>query len=213
MRTFLCGIAALALVQTAFATVELRLTDTVTSTVVTITDPGTGVVNLNAAVGNWDLDLTGGAASAPGMINMDLTSLNATSTSSGSLKIEFTEWGNTVPAQGFKLKGSGSLVSGVGTSTISAWFDNGDVPYGHASLIGSLGPFDTDYLASISALGPGVPLYSLTEQVTLTSGVGGVRWSTDSSLTAVPEPAAVVLLGSLLVLCTSKLRRMVVRSW
>ncbi|MBV8132819.1 MAG: PEP-CTERM sorting domain-containing protein, partial [Alphaproteobacteria bacterium] len=41
--------------------------------------------------------------------------------------------------------------------------------------------------------------YSLTEDLVLTAGSGGVKWSTDSSIAPAPEPASLTLLGSALV--------------
>jgi hypothetical protein len=107
------------------------------------------------------------------------------------------------------LASSGHIVTGSGTALIQGWVDNTNTIFGEslAGLIGSLGPFSGAYIQSVTGGPTGVPLYSLTEAVTLTAGSSGVTWSTDSSIAPVPEPAAVALFGSVLLLCASKLRR------
>jgi hypothetical protein len=213
MRMFFCGIVALALAQSAFATIEVTLTDTkgtaATGDDVTVVLSGAAAHLYGGTVGDWTVSFLTSVKSA-GIVTMDLSSIDSASTAAGSLIIQFTETDIATAAQAFALTASGHLVSGAGTAAMAAWYDNNNTPYGTGSLIGSLGPFSAIYGASVSGGSSGVPLYSLTEQVTLTAAAGGVEWSTDTSVSSVPEPAAVILLGSMLVLCTSKLRRKLV---
>jgi len=96
------------------------------------------------------------------------------------------------------LTASGQIFSGSGTATYNAYFDAGNTDFAKTTLIGTLGPFSGLYATSTTrAVTAGTP-YSLTEDLVLTAGASGVRWSTDSSITYVPEPASLTLLGSAL---------------
>jgi len=208
----LLGLALALSAQMAFATATLRLTNGAST--VTVTDNGvgdldgaTGQVIFSGAVGVWNINITSGLSTGPGVVEMDLGSIDATASGPSTLVIEWSDQSFNLPSPSFHLDASGTLLSGSGTAKIDAWFDNGNSIFGHGGYIAGLGPFSTSYSSAIDGGGPGVPLYSMTEQVTLTAAAGGVKWSTDTGLTTVPEPGAVMLLGSVLVLCASALRR------
>lgn len=220
MKSLFLGMAALALsAQMATAALSMRFTATnPAGGPVTIVDctgacggaadtnGNAGQMNVSLAIGGWTVNIVGGLSLGPNTILMDLSSLNATSSGNSTLKIELTDTGINVAAPGFKVDASGHIVTGTGTADISARFDNTNTAFGGVNQH-IAGPFSGAYTATGNFAGPGVPLYSLTEQIVLTSGAGGVTWSTDTSLTAVPEPGAVMLLGTALVFCASKLRR------
>jgi hypothetical protein len=133
---------------------------------------------------------------------MDLSSINATSNGSPAapLDIELSDNGFNVGSSSFTLASSGHIVFGDGTATYSAYFDTGNTDFAKTTLIGTLGPFSGGYAASTLGVGTAGTPYSLTEDVVLTSGAGGVEWSTDSSIAdTVPEPASLTLLGSALL--------------
>jgi hypothetical protein len=113
---------------------------------------------------------------------------------------------------------SGHLVSGTGTSTISAYYSNTNDEFGTGlsiagavngagTLIGTMGPFSSAYATSGSFGAAATAPFSLTQVLTLTSGGAGTEWSTDSSIAPVPEPTSILLLGSVMVGVTQILRR------
>jgi hypothetical protein len=186
----------------AMATVELQLTSGSSTTAVNIGAPcGTETcVSYSGTVGAWAINLTGGDSAGPGNPTMDLSSIDATTSGSAApLHIELSDNGFSVGSSLFLLTSSGNLVSGTGTATYSAYFDTGNTDFMETILIGTLGPFSASYLASTTGAGTGGTQYSLTEDLVLTAGAGGVKWSTDSSIAPAPEPASLTLLGSALV--------------
>ena len=209
----LLGMLAFVATPQAYATAELQLTSGATNVIVSDNgsgdlDPTVGQIIFSGAVGDWNINLTTGLSHGPGLAAMDLGSTDATSTGPSTLIIEFSDTGFTVGAPGFEVRATGHITnSGSGTATIDSWFDNSNVLFGQGGSIATLGPFSPSYDATGSSAGPGVPLYSLTEQITLTSGTGGVEWSTDTTLSAVPEPASVALLGGVLLFTVSAIRR------
>jgi hypothetical protein len=215
MRGLLLALTlSVALSTSAFATAELQLksgltTVTILDNGVGDADPAIGQVIFSGAVGSWSINLTSGLSFGPLGPTMDVGSLDATTSSADPLTITFTDTGFSTPSPGFMLASSGHIVTGSGTAMIKGWVDDTNTVFGEpaAGLIGSLGPFSGAYFQSVTGGPAGVPLYSLTEAVTLTTGSSGVTWGTDSSIAPVPEPAAVALFGSVLLLCASKLRR------
>jgi hypothetical protein len=186
----------------AMATVELELTSGLSSTGVYVGAPcGTETCVLySGTVGAWTINLTTGNSAGPGNPTMDLSSLNATSSGSAQpLHVELSDNGFSVGSPLFLLTSSGQLVSGSGTATYSAYFDTGNTDFAETTLIGTLGPFSALYAASTTGAGTAVTPYSLTEDLVLTAGANGAKWSTDSSVAPVPEPASLTLLGSALV--------------
>jgi hypothetical protein len=132
---------------------------------------------------------------------MDLTSFDATGGGGADpLEVKLSDNGFSVGASLFSLTSSGHIVgSGSGTATYSAYFDAGNTDFATTTLIGTLGPFSGAYATSTAGAGTVGPPYSLTEDLVLTAGASGVRWSTDSSITDAPEPASLTLLGSALL--------------
>jgi hypothetical protein len=130
---------------------------------------------------------------------MDLSSIDAnTSGGAAPLHIELSDNGFNGSSL-FSLTSSGHLVTGTGTATYSAYFDTGNIDFAETTLIGTLGPFSGLYGQSTTGGGTTATPYSLTEDLVLTAGAGGAKWSTDSSITDAPEPASLTLLGSALL--------------
>ena len=194
---------AAGLASNAMATVELELTSGLSTTGVYVGAPcGTETcVVYSGTVGAWTINLTTGNSAGPGNPTMDLSSLNATSSGSAQpLHIELSDNGFSVGSSLFLLVSSGHIVgSGSGTATYSAYFDAGNTDFAETTLIGTLGPFSGLYATSKTGAGTAGTPYSLTEDLVLTAGAGGAKWSTDSSIAPVPEPASLILLGSALV--------------
>lgn len=185
----------------AMATVELELTSGASSTgVITGVPCATSTcVVFSGTVGAWTINLTTGDSAGPGSPTMDLSSLNATSSSSAlPLDIELSDNGFSAASSLLSVASSGHIVSGSGTATYSAYFDAGNTDFAKTTLIGTLGPFSAPFATSTTGAGPAGTPYSLTEDVVLTAGISGVQWSTDSSIAPVPEPASLTMLGSAL---------------
>jgi len=185
----------------AMATVELELSSGLSTTIVGASC-GTGetCVSYSGSVGAWDINLTSGNSAGPGSPTMDLSSIDAnTAGSAAPLHVELSDNGFSVGSPLFLLQSSGHIVSGSGTATYGAYFDTGNTDFTETTPIGTLGPFSGAYATSTTGAGPAGTSYSLTEDLVLTAGAGGVKWSTDSSITPAPEPASLTLLGSALV--------------
>lgn len=185
----------------AMANVELELTSgAAISGVIAGTPCGTGsCVTFTGSVGDWTINLTSGFSKGPGTPSMDLSSIDATSAAAATpLTILLSDNGFASPAGTLALAASGHIVSGSGTSTYTAYFDPANGLFAKTTAIGSLGPFSAGYTTSTSGAGPHTTPYSLTEQLVLTAGAGGVEWSTDSSI-LVPEPGSLTLFGTMLL--------------
>ena len=188
--------------SSAMATVELELTSGASTTGIYLGAACSTetCVSYNGIVGAWTINLTSGDSAGPGNPTMDLSSIDATTSGSAlPLDVELSDNGFSVGSSSFLLASVGNLVSGTGTATYSAYFDTGNTDFTKTTLIGTLGPFSASYTASTPGGGTTVTPYSLTEDLVLTAGSGGVKWSTDSSIAPAPEPASLTLLGSALV--------------
>ena len=188
--------------SSAMATVELELTSGLSTTGMIVGAPcGTETcVLFSGTVGAWTINLTAGNSAGPGNPTMDLSSLNATGGGSAApLDVELSDNGFGVGSSLFLLASSGNLVSGTGTATYSAYFDTGNADFTKTTLIGTLGLYSASYATSKTGTGTITTPYSLTEDLVLTADAGGVKWSTDSSVAPVPEPASITLLASALL--------------
>jgi hypothetical protein len=169
---------------------------------------------IQGTLGVFDVNNTtargAGAVIPPALIN--LNSINASATSSGDLTMQFSDYGYSNLTTQLQLSGSATLVGSSqsnGTSILFiAYGDAGNTPLALTSPIGSLGPFAN--VASAAAtqtfVNPIGPSGSLTEVVTLHFTSAG---EIDSGFTIsnVPEPASLALLGGGLLVLAGTLRR------
>ena len=214
----LAGSLWIAYAPQARADAELRLTSGGQS--ITIVDGGgtdacllADCVSFIGSIGGWVISATTGAGG--GVLGSGLQDLNSFDASgflgAASLTIEFTR---TVymngHAGGFTTDIGGTL-SNTGLD-YSAWADSsngGTNTFSYATQIGSNLDFTTTPFANFTAgaVGVGTP-YSLTQRVVLSACCyGGCFASFDATIHPVPEPAGVVLLGSILLLVSGFLRR------
>ncbi len=165
-----------------------------------------GAVTYIGSVGNFNVNVTTGIGS-PILPNgaLNLISFNfSNERSPGTLQLWFTETGLTAPlgTTGFNLALQGMLTA-LGSATYSVYYDATNTAFGTGTLIGSLGPYSTSSYSGAGtgslALGPGP--YSLTQVVTITllrptPAPGTVGSFVTASLTPVPEPGTLALLGA-----------------
>jgi len=178
-------------------------------------NPVAGTDTISGSIGGWTLHIVSGTSNSPSLFpfGLDITSLTAscsvgTCTGAGALDIKYSDINFTTPvgAGGFTTTYSATITGGITTSE-SAFVDNSNTLFGEpgAGLIGTVGPFSAPGgVGSASGGTAGIAPYSLTLDQTF-SGSGAA--SVDGNITAVPEPGAVLLLGTALVFCASSLRR------
>jgi len=220
LRLLLAVLLAVGLAHTALASAEMELVSG--GSTVIITDNGVGdldstvgtITYSNTNLNGWVISVTSGTSNSPGVdpFGIDLTSLTATcgSTqpcSSDPLQVWFSDTGFNVGAPGFQSDYSATITGSTASTSQTAWVTNANTIFGMGSLIGTVGPFTSTNHGSVFGGGAGVPLYSLTLEQIFTAGGHSASFSADGNITAVPEPGAVVLLGTALVLCASGLRR------
>jgi hypothetical protein len=224
--TIYSKLALLGLAVTALASVEapaaanpntdqMRLSSGALTVSVTDND---GVSDINPLIGTvayananfngWVINFTAGTSHSPNLspFGLDLTSLTANCIggpcSTDPLIIAFSDIDFAVPinAGGFSTTYSGTITGG-GTTTESAYFDNSNTIFGTADLIGTVGPLGAPFGGGIATGGTvaATPNYSLTLVQTFTDTNGGpVSFSVDGNITAVPEPGTLAIFGTAL---------------
>ena len=207
----------------AGVTDELQLSSGASTT--TITDnglgdsnPAVGTITWSGSINGWNVSFTSGTSNSPDPgppSALDLGSLVATCSPTGGscsadpLTIMFTDTGFT-PQEAYYLFGFSSTILTSGTADGYAYM--GTSAFDEAIPLGEL------TLSSVQALsvttpnpGGGTTPYSLTLETVLSDTNGqSVEFSTDAALVGVPdipEPSAVMLLGTVLLACGLVFRR------
>ena len=222
-RLVLCTALVLLVGQLALATPELFLkSGTTTLTVVCI--PGQVAVALTS-IGPWSITTVGGNSSSPSTSPpLDIASLTATCISSTAcatnpLDVWLSDTGFTT-VNGSFTNYYNVIASNGGTAAQTVWVGLGNVLFQSngsdggptvtgGTLVGTVGPLTGNVNGSVTG-GPhaGPSPYSMTiEDVFKGNGTASVQFSTDGQVQTVPEPASVVLLGGLILFCSSRLRR------
>lgn len=199
----------------------IQLSDGVTS--VSVTDGGVGdacpfagCINFtysSSGLGSFVLDLVSGLSQPLiGDLNtsvLDLNSLHFTTNlfAASTFTITMTDTDFT---QAFN---NGNAIASIGGTTTGlvdyyAYLDANNTPFGTTTLLGDLGsygsgPFSGGSATGISISGP----YSLTQVVTISHSTGQNVSSFDAELKLVPQPAALILLGSAMLLVVLMSRR------
>jgi hypothetical protein len=176
--------------------------------------PGTTLVV--GTIGGWNIFFTSGTSSSPAGFPsaLDLGALTATcvggpaTCSSTPLDIQFSDINFGTVSPFFVEQYSATLLGGSGSTTQKAYVDSSNTLFAETTLIGTIGPFTGTNSGVVQGGSVSNAPYSLTlDEMFTATGTGFVQFSVDGSLNAVPEPGALVLFGSVLVLCSSKLRR------
>jgi hypothetical protein len=212
------AVGAMAFVATprASANAELILSDGIAADTVTVTSAncGAGCYLFNGTVGSWNINVTTGTTNPGQSPEIDLNSINHHNAGTAStLTIEFSANGYTPAVPGFQLN-VGGTVSANGTVTSSLYGGTTNTLGDLSNQIGTTLSFsnppisfsgsESAYLASLSS-NP----YALTEVATISFGASAGQASFDYSVDAIPEPAGVLLLGSVMLLTVSVIRRRV----
>lgn len=176
-----------------------------------------GSVSFSSAnFGGWDLTVVAGASNSPSItpFGIDIANLSSGCVGGGtcaSLTIELSDINFNV-ASPTLMNNYSATDSGTASTSQTAWW-GANTYFDTTHSLGTVGPFDGagTFAGSSSGAGPGagsIP-YSLTiEQVFAgCTGAGCVSYSSDGSITGVPEPGSIALLGGALLFCASRLRR------
>jgi len=211
---FMLGIAC-SFSAFATSTLELKVDGSIVGTV-----SGNQITYSNPNVDGWDLFIVVGVSTSPITDNpaLDLTSLTATCGAAGTttcsanpLHISLSDMNFDTVVTSLSTTYS-STQTGSGTTSQSAYLSASNVEFANTTLIGTSPAFTAPggVATETANLAAGPSPYSLTlNQVFTDLGTGPVSFSVDGNLsgTSVPEPGAVVLFGTVLILAASKLRR------
>ncbi len=147
------------------------------------------------SVGNFTANNIGTQLFSPDYI--DLTTFDLSSQAGGTLVITLTGAGFTSPfgASNWLTQFTGNVANGTATVTAQSYLDNFDTLNNSGCATGCtlLSSIDLGSSATASAVTDGS--FALTEVITITTQ-GNTRLSLDASVSNVPEPMSLTLLGT-----------------
>jgi hypothetical protein len=165
-------------------------------------NPIVGAVTFIGSVGNFVLNvstaITYPVLGSAGFGIIDLNSVNVTSNAGGELTLLASEANFTGPIIGGTAPFIFSVVGGTaGTANFAAFLDDNNALFGMTSSLGTLGPFGGAFSGTTEGIAIAAAPFSLTTKAVFEhpGGFPSVSFS-HASLTATPEPASLLLLGS-----------------
>ncbi|MDP9096994.1 MAG: PEP-CTERM sorting domain-containing protein [Pseudomonadota bacterium] len=171
-----------------------------------ITDNGAGdnspindVISYSAAVAPFNVTVNTGVAND--LPYLDLASQDISSSAAGTLIIKFTATDLTSPSAitNYLTMFSGNIAGGSATVRLQSYYDASNSAFGTATALGNLSSSNAGFfLNSVNAAG-GSAMFSLTEILTVTADGAGRNFSLDASVSNVPEPMSIALVGTGLV--------------
>jgi hypothetical protein len=147
------------------------------------------------SVGNFTANNIGTQLFSPNYI--DLTTFDLSSKSGGTLIITLTGTGFTSPAgaSSWLTQFTGNVANGTAIVTVASYIDNSDTLNNPGCAIGCTLLSNLSLGSSATANGITDGSFALTEVLTI-STQGNTRLSLDASVSNVPEPISLALLGS-----------------
>jgi hypothetical protein len=167
---------------------------------------GTGVAQYNGTFGDYLINVTTGlsVASTPTSPVMDLNTVNvnAVTTPAAALNIYLTQDGFTGVLPGFLATIGGTSAGTVGYETFldtannSSYLNVAHTPYATNVGLTSLSFLTSPFSGSATAAMPSISgSYSLTQEIDINQVGQYATTSLDATLSSVPEPGTMMLLG------------------
>jgi hypothetical protein len=164
-----------------------------------------GVIAYSGVLGNFNVNVTTGvskpflSASTP---TLTINSLNATSSTADSLTIILTDTGFAGSPTTFETLISGTLISPLAPSRLTArsFLDDADVEFATTTSLGNVGPLSGPNAINVvngSALGSASPTgpFSMTLSTTIEHNGAGSTTGFSATVHSVPESSASLCLG------------------
>jgi hypothetical protein len=205
------GALALVSAPQANATVSIKLTNGATTVIVADGSAQdscaiANCVTFNGSIGNYLINVSTGIANNTVNPFLDLNSVNlAIAGNAGVLTIATSYNGYTTSAPNFLFQVGGTSSLG-GPTSFSAYGGNTNTLFDTSHLIGSMNFASSPYSNTVVGGGSSVNPYSLTIVASLTGVTAGAA-SFDAAIDAVPEPVSVSMLGGVLLLSATAIRR------